>query len=108
MKPLILWLIVICALTLAVATCGDDDDDDDSSDAKDDDAGDDDTVDDDTDDDADDDIDDDGADDDTQAECDTWTDAASGLTWLVDPLPFQSGWAFWPDAVEACEILECG
>ncbi|MCC6160422.1 MAG: DUF1566 domain-containing protein [Deltaproteobacteria bacterium] len=64
-------------------------------------------MDDDTDDDADDDIDDDLADDDTQTECDTWTDPTSGLTWLVEPLPFQSGWAFWPDALEACETLAC-
>ncbi|MCC6157852.1 MAG: DUF1566 domain-containing protein, partial [Deltaproteobacteria bacterium] len=80
----------------------------DSSDASDaDDDADDDVEDDDTDDDADDEFDDD-ADDDTQTECDVWTDTTSGLTWLVEPLPFQSGWAPWPDAVDACEILDCG
>ncbi|MCC6160423.1 MAG: DUF1566 domain-containing protein [Deltaproteobacteria bacterium] len=111
MKPLILWLITISALTFAVATCDDSDDDDPStgSGSDDDDDGDDDTVDDDTDDDADDDIDDDMADDDTQAECDTWTDTTSGLTWLVDPAvttPYAG--LTWQEAMDYCDTLACG
>ncbi len=109
MKPLVLWLIAICALTLAVATCGDSDDDD-SSDASNDDDVDDDETDDDNDDDdsMDDDVDDD-ADDDTQTECDTWTDTTSGLTWLVDPAvttPYAG--LTWQEAMDYCDTLACG
>ncbi len=104
MKPLILWLIALWALTLAVATCGGSDDDDasDTSETDDD-------ADDDVDDDAGDDTDDDAADDDTQAECDTWTDMSSGLTWLIDPAvttPYVG--LTWTEAVEYCGALSCG
>ncbi len=106
MKPLILWLIAICALTLAVATCGDDDDDDSSDASNDDDADDDNDTDDDTDND-DDDVMDDDADDDTQAECNTWTDAASGLTWTTDPVETSSAVLGWSEATDYCESLVC-